>query len=56
MKKPNTRTIDYATLIQDNILTIDDVPTDIKQNVTDLLRYFAGISDDDSKKEDVKNA
>lgn len=32
--KPNTRILDYTTLIQDGVLTLDDVPQDIKAQVT----------------------
>ena len=28
--KPNTRIINYTSLIQDGVLTLDDVPQDIK--------------------------
>lgn len=44
--KPNTRIINYTTLIQDGVLTLDDVPQDIKGEVTKWARYLAGIKDE----------
>ena len=44
--KPNTRILNYVTLVQDGVLTIDDVPQDIAKNVTKWLRYLQGINDD----------
>ena len=49
--KPNTRIINYTTLIQDGVLTLDDVPQDIKNEVTKWVRYFAGIKDDSMVKD-----
>ena len=49
--KPNTRIINYTTLIQDGVLTLDDVPQDIKGEVTKWVRYFAGIKDDSMVKD-----
>lgn len=49
--KPNTRVIDYTTLIQDGILTLDDVPQDIKKETTKWLRYLSGVENDGMVKE-----
>lgn len=37
---PNTRTIDYVSLVQDKIMSIEDVPSDIQAEVTKWLEYF----------------
>jgi hypothetical protein len=37
---PNTRVIDYVVLIQDNIMSIQDVPADIRDEVAKWLKYF----------------
>lgn len=39
--KPSTRVIDYVSLIQDGVITIDDVPQDIKVIVQKWVRYFS---------------
>lgn len=44
--KPNTRILDYVTLVQDGVLTLDDVPQDIKLQVTKWVRYLSGIQDE----------
>ena len=44
--KPNTRILDYVVLIQDGVLTLDDVPQDIKGAVTKWVRYLSGVEDD----------
>ncbi len=44
--KPNTRILDYTTLVQDGVLTLDDVPQDIKSAVTKWVRYLSNASDD----------
>ena len=44
----NTRIIDYTALVQDGLMTVDDVPQDIKKEVTKWVRYFQGIKEDDS--------
>lgn len=49
--KPNTRILDYTTLIQDGVLTLDDVPQDIKQLVTKWVRYLSGVEDDSMVKD-----
>ncbi len=49
--KPNTRILDYVTLVQDGVLTVDDAPQDIKAEVTKWVRYFAGIKDDSMVKD-----
>ena len=46
MNKPNTRILDYVTLVQDGVMTVDDAPQDIRAEVTKWVRYFAGIKDD----------
>ena len=40
--KPNTRIINYVSLVQDGIMTVDMVPQDIRNEVTKWVRYFAG--------------
>lgn len=52
-KKPNARIIDYVALVQDNVLTIEEVPADIREDVTEWIRYFSGIKDEETK--DVAN-
>lgn len=49
--KPNTRILDYTALIQDGVLTLDDVPQDIKSSVTKWVRYLSGIEDDSMVKD-----
>lgn len=49
--KPNTRILDYVTLVQDGVLTVDDAPQDIRSEVTKWVRYFAGIKDDSMVKD-----
>lgn len=44
--KPNTRILNYTTLVQDGVLTLDDVPQDIKSAVTKWVRYLSNASDD----------
>lgn len=44
--KPNTRILNYVALIEDGVLTTDDVPQDITKQVTKWMRYLQGISDD----------
>ncbi|MPW14220.1 hypothetical protein [Lactobacillus helveticus] len=51
--KPNTRILNYTTLIQDGVLTLDDVPQDIKKEVTNWVRYLAGIKDESMVKDDA---
>lgn len=51
--KPNTRVINYVSLIQDGVLTLDDVPQDIKKEVTKLLRYLSGVTDDGMVKDNT---
>lgn len=43
--KPNTRIINYVTLVQDGVLTLDDVPQDIAKEVTKWVRYLSGVTD-----------
>lgn len=44
--KPNTRILDYTTLVQEGVLTLDEVPQDIKNSVTKWVRYLSGVADD----------
>lgn len=50
--KPNTRIIDYVTLVQDGIMVVDDVPQDVRKEVTKWVRYFSGIKDETLVRED----
>lgn len=50
--KPNTRILDYTALIQDGVLTLDDVPQDIKAQVTKWVRYLSGVTDNGMVKDD----
>lgn len=49
--KPNTRILNYVTLVQDGVLTLDDVPQDIAKEVTKWVRYLAGIKDESMVKD-----
>ena len=49
--KPNTRILDYTALIQDGVLTLDDVPQDVKSSVTKWVRYLSGVEDDSMVKD-----
>lgn len=49
--KPNTRILDYVTLVQDGVLTLDDVPQDVKSQVTKWVRYLSGVTDNGMVKE-----
>lgn len=51
--KPNTRILDYTTLIQDGVLTLDDVPQDIAKEVTKWVRYLSGVTDNGMVKDDT---
>lgn len=51
--KPNTRILDYTTLVQDGVLTLDDVPQDIKLQVTKWVRYLSGVTDNGMVKDDT---
>lgn len=53
MNKPNTRILDYTTLVQDGVLTLDDVPQDVKSAVTKWVRYLSGVTDNGMVKEDA---
>ena len=50
--KPNTRILDYVVLIQDGVLTLDDVPQDIAKEVTKWVRYLSGVTDNGMVKDD----
>lgn len=50
--KPNTRILDYTALVQDGVLTLDDVPQDVKQSVTKWVRYLSGVTDNGMVKDD----
>ena len=43
--KPNTRILNYVTLVQDGVLILDDVPQDIAKEVTKWVRYLSGVTD-----------
>lgn len=49
--KPNTRILNYVTLVQDGVLTLDDVPQDISKEVTKWVRYLSGVEDDSMVKD-----
>lgn len=51
--KPNTRILDYTTLVQDGVLTLDDVPQDIAKEVTKWVRYLSGVTDNGMVKDDT---
>lgn len=51
--KPNTRILDYTALVQDGVLTLDDVPQDIKTQVTKWVRYLSGVTDNGMVKDDT---
>lgn len=51
--KPNTRILNYVTLVQDGVLTLDDVPQDISKEVTKWVRYLSGVTDNGMVKDDA---
>ncbi|WFF43735.1 hypothetical protein [Lactobacillus phage CR28] len=51
--KPNTRILNYVTLVQDGVLTLDDVPQDISKEVTKWTRYLSGVTDNGMVKDDT---
>ena len=51
--KPNTRILDYTALVQDGVLTLDDVPQDISREVTKWVRYLSGVTDNGMVKDDT---
>lgn len=51
--KPNTRILNYVTLVQDGVLTLDDVPQDIAKEVTKWVRYLSGVTDNGMVKDDT---
>lgn len=51
--KPNTRILNYVTLVQDGVLTLDDVPQDIAKAVTEWVRYLSGVTDNGMVKDDA---
>ena len=51
--KPNTRILDYTALVQDGVLTLDDVPQDISKEVTKWVRYLSGVTDNGMVKDDT---
>lgn len=51
--KPNTRILDYVTLVQDGVLTLDDVPQDVSKEVTKWTRYLSGVTDNGMVKDDT---
>lgn len=50
--KPNTRILDYVTLVQDGVLTLDDIPQDISKEVTKWVRYLSGVTDNGMVKDE----
>lgn len=50
--KPNTRILNYVTLVQDGVLTLDDIPQDITKEVTKWVRYLSGVTDNGMVKDD----
>ena len=50
--KPNTRILDYTALVQDGVLTLDDVPQDIAKEVTKWVRYLSGVTDNSMVKDE----
>ena len=50
--KPNTRILEYVTLVQDGVLTLDDVPQDIAKEVTKWVRYLSGVTDNGMVKDE----
>lgn len=51
--KPNTRILDYTALVQDGVLTLDDVPQDIAKEATKWVRYLSGVTDNGMVKDDT---
>lgn len=51
--KPNTRILDYVALVQDGVLTLDDVPQDIAKEVTKWVRYLSGVTANGMVKDDT---
>ena len=51
--KPNTRILNYVTLVQDGVLTLDNVPQDIAKEVTKWVRYLSGVTDNGMVKDDT---
>ena len=51
--KPNTRILDYTALVQDGVLTLDDVPQDITKEVTKWVRYLSGVTDNGMVKDEA---
>ena len=54
--KPNTRILDYTALVQDGVLTLDDVPQDISKEVTKWVRYLSGVTDNGMVKDETAPA
>ena len=50
--KPNTRILDYTALVQDGVLTLDDIPQDITKEVTKWVRYLSGVTDNGMVKDE----
>ena len=50
--KPYTRILDYTALVQDGVLTLDDVSQDITKEVTKWVRYLSGVADNGMVKDD----
>lgn len=54
--KPNTRILDYTALVQDGVLTLDDIPQDITKEVTKWVRYLSGVTDNGMVKDEPASA
>lgn len=54
--KPNTRILDYVTLVQDGVLTLDDIPQDITKETTKWVRYLSGVTDNGMVKDKPTSA
>ncbi|WP_276804579.1 CD1375 family protein [Lactobacillus hominis] len=52
MEKPSVRTIDYVVLVQSSVMSLDEVPQDIQEEVARWLSFFvSGI--EKTKNKDV---
>ncbi|WP_297816868.1 hypothetical protein [uncultured Lactobacillus sp.] len=52
MEKPSVRTIDYVVLVQSSVMSLDEVPTDIQQEVARWLSFFVSGKPEDAKRAD----
>lgn len=49
MEKPSVRTIDYVVLVQSSVMSLDEVPQDIQQEVASWLSFFVSGKPKDAK-------